>query len=106
MGYPWKHTVVLASANIKYRLSTLMAAVDAAAPVGTCTELTLQVDPEFTGTYVYIGEIGLTTSDWGDKILATQVVTNRSRYNNVDVRNIYLMADAANALIGVSVTPG
>ena len=102
---PWKKAVNLAVANTIYNLNTLMLALDASAPT-TCTELTLQIDPEWAGTYMRVGNSDVSFLMWGDKLVPGQGAQNQTRYNNCATRQIYLVADAANCVVGVSALQG
>lgn len=101
MANPWKKCIVLVTKDTPYKLYDLMATIDPTVSA-TWEDLKLQVDPLMGAAYVRIGNSDLAADNWGEKLVAGQAAQGTTRFNNCNTKDIWLMADVANCIIGVS----
>lgn len=94
--------VTLTTADTKYSLWSLLTAIDATIPTH-CNELVLQADESNVAALVRIGNVNLSTTRYGYTLLAGASRTYVSRSQQVDMQDIYLLADTNGAKVSVEI---
>ena len=96
------HTVTLPSANTNYQLYALMQAIDSGSPLSV-NFLQLQANPSGGAAKFYIGNAGMSGTDFGVELSASQSQTfqDQSGNNLVSTASIYLRSDTGSETFSV-----
>jgi hypothetical protein len=103
MQNPWMHTVALTSSGTPYNLYALMSAIDPAAPL-SCVFLILQSNPAGSGAKYYIGNAGMSDTDYGFYLTAGQSVSlhDQSGDKLISTKSIWLLSDTSSQTFNVT----